>query len=93
MAKKCALMFGIVGYLIVVWFNVASFRPLGEESTFVNVLLGLCPGCVAIDLVGGGIPWRATLVFYGPIQGLLYACIGFLLGKVVQELRENRGGQ
>lgn len=82
MAKRWALYFGAVGYLLVIWYNGFAFAPLTWD--FVrNLLYHSCPMCA--DNMGAG--WKPIVLIRAPINGLNYAAIGFLVGKLIQRYR------
>jgi hypothetical protein len=83
MVKRCAILFGVLGYLLVVWFYIVS----PNEHT-LRILSFACPACPIIETVG---PTSLVyLVVFAPMNALIYAGAGFLLGKLILTLRSNR---
>jgi hypothetical protein len=84
MAKRCALYFGMAGYLLVIWHDAFRFDPL-KSSFALNWLHHACFVCVEGTL--GVQSVRGTLLIGGPINALLYAILGYLLGKAIVTIR------
>jgi hypothetical protein len=82
MGRRWGLYFGAVGYLLVIWYNGFAFAPLTWDFG-ANLLYHACLTCV--DNMGAG--WEAIVLRRAPINGLVYAALGFLVGKAIQRYR------
>ncbi len=85
MAKRSALVFGVVGYLVAIWYYTVAFAPLtwnfGRELLWFG-----CLSCLNITALPSA-RLRIALFELGPLNALIYAAIGFGVGKVAQKLR------
>jgi len=79
-----ALVFGAVGYALVVWASL-GFAPLPVE-----VALILQFSCLICFNVNGTHTGRVLTAFelFGPINALVYAVVGFLIGKLMLRIRK-----
>lgn len=82
MVKRWVVYSGAAGYLLVIWYNAWTFAPLTWDLA-ANVLYHSCPMCA--DEMGA--PWWNIALVRAPINGLHYAAVGFLAGKVLQKLK------
>ena len=80
MLKRCAILLGILGYVLVVWFYIVN--PNGHT---LSILSFVCPTCPIIETIGR--TWPVYLLIFAPINAVMYAAIGFLLGKLLIILR------
>jgi hypothetical protein len=78
MAKRLALYLGVAGYLLVIWYNGWAFAPVSSDL-LRNLLYRGCPMCM--DNMGAA--WEPICLIRAPINGLMYATFGFLVGKVI----------
>jgi hypothetical protein len=76
MAKWCALIFGMAGYLLVVWYYVVS--PYNHT---LRTLSFVCPACPIVETVGP--TWPIYLLLFGPANAAMYAAAGFAVGKLL----------
>lgn len=82
MAKRCALYFGAAGSLLVIWYYGFAFAR--QASDFAARLLNhSCFTCM--EPVAAG--WRAPVLYVAPITGLVYAALGFIVGKGIEKYK------
>ena len=81
MVKKCALLFAMFGYLLVVWYYSAGFAPLTWEFGR-NLLWHICISCMAISSLHSD-ALRLAFIVLAPINAAIYAVFGFLAGKLL----------
>ena len=88
MAKRWALFFGSVGYLLPVWYYSVAFAPItGDVSR--SILFHACLTCDhAIALHSALV--RGAFLLMGPINAAIYAAVGFLAGKLVLAIGRRR---
>jgi hypothetical protein len=81
MSKRIAFAFAVVGYLIALWYYAAAFAPV----TWTAGRAVLWYGCVACVNVSGLHSSRllSAIVFIGPMNALVYAAAGYVLGMGV----------
>src|SRR6266568_1591325 len=70
MAKRCALYFGVAGYLLAFWYYRYAFAPLTWQPG-VRLLGKACFSCMC--LLGAG--WGVSFLILGPLNGLIYAAL------------------
>ena len=81
MARRFALYFGAVGYLLVIWYNGFAFAPVKSEF-FASLLYACCPLCT--DNMGAGL---TIVTRRAPINAALYAIVGYVIGRIIQSFR------
>ena len=82
MAKRYPLVFGVVGYLVVIWYYFSfALVPSGLVGDLLQVTCFSCFHITALKL------WRIFVFELAPPNTLVYAAIGFAAGKVIQKLR------
>jgi hypothetical protein len=87
MAKRFALAFAAVGYLVAVWYYFAAFAPVTWDPG--RELLGYeCVTCVNISGFRSSRLWSA-LMFIGPANALVYGGAGYLLAVAIRKLNRN----
>ena len=86
MAKWCALFFGALGYVLVIWYYSVAFAPLTWESARY-VLWHACVACTAVSGLHSRI-LRGAFLFLGPINAIIYAMVGFFIGKLILALKK-----
>ena len=88
MKKWLATAFGVFGYAIGVFYYVCAYFRLTPELVD-KVLWYTCLGCVRL-----GTPyadrWKVGVFITGPLNGLIYALVGFLIGVAIVRLRRKR---
>lgn len=83
-AKRCALVLGIVGYSLVVWHLVFLLKPVPPTSIVREVIETVTiSGWLRCDYFDGGKQWGIALLLFGPLQCLVYGGVGFLIGKTL----------
>ncbi len=88
MAKWCALIFGAAGYLLVVWYFSVAFAPL--TSDFGRSLLWhACVSCMSITGLHST-TLRLAFLILGPINAVIYATVGYLIGRLVLSPKRGR---
>jgi hypothetical protein len=80
MAKKCAMLFAAVGYVLVIWNYSVAFAPVTWEPARHLLWYG-CVACINVTGSHSGV-LRGAFLFVGPLNALIYAGVGFLLGKL-----------
>lgn len=80
MTKRWVVAFAIVGYLIPVWYYASGFGPITSKLSRTLLWDG-CIACVNVTGFHGSRLW-AALVFIGPVNSVLYAAAGYILGLV-----------
>jgi hypothetical protein len=83
MAKQLSLVFGALGYALVIWFYIVS--PY-EHS--MKVLSFVCPTCPIVETVGH--TWALYLLIFGPVNAAMYAAGGFLVGRASRFIKNRR---
>jgi len=81
MAKRCALLFAMFGYFLVVWYYWTYFAPVNWVFGR-DLLWHMCLSCPSVTGVVSG-RLELALLLFGPINCLIYAMIGLLFGKCV----------
>ena len=85
MRKWFVMVFGLFGYAIGVFYYVGAYFRLTPELVDKAVWYS-CLGCVRV-----GTPyadrWKVGVFLVGPLNALIYAIVGFLIGAVVLRLR------
>ncbi len=89
MAKRLALYFAGVGYVLAVWYYASEFRPV--PWTIVKAILGLgCPYCILSGAdTAFGVNWEVVITA-APLNALICGIIGFLVGIAVRTIRRQR---
>jgi len=84
MAKRLALYLGAAGYALALWFYgiPADPSPSSLNLTIRKLLDAACFMLPHIDPT----PGVGALVIIGPLHGLMYAIVGFVIGKIVSKL-------
>jgi hypothetical protein len=85
MTKWGGLLFGIVGYLVAIWYYSVGFAPLSSGAA--ELLRYSCLSCVNITALQGD-RLRLAFLILGPINAALYAAAGFLIGKLLVAVRQ-----
>jgi hypothetical protein len=87
MAKWCALLFAAIGYVLVIWYYSVAFSPL-TWNFGRDLLWHMCLSCTSISGLHSS-TLRAAFLILAPINALIYAVAGFLLGKLIVKLGRN----
>jgi len=77
-------VFALYGYSLVVWYYWRIFSPVPEGTR--HFLWVCCITCASITRLGGP-PWRGILLVIAPANALIYAFLGFFVGKIIQKLK------
>jgi hypothetical protein len=87
MAKWCAPFFGVIGYLVVIWYYSNAFAPLTWDTA--RTLLGyMCLSCVSISSLHSS-TLRIAFLILGPINAAIYSLVGFVFGKLLLTLNRS----
>ncbi|HUK86403.1 MAG TPA: hypothetical protein VLT85_01955 [Terriglobales bacterium] len=91
MARRFAFVFGFVGFLLGVCYYAGGFAPL--TGVFWGILVRLaCFGCVDfVALHSARVGWGVLVL--APLNGLIYAVIGFLVGRLFTVAKAWRQGR
>ena len=90
MAKWCATVSGAIGYLLVVWHYSVGFAPV-TGGIGRSLLWNMCCSCMSVSGLHSGRLLLALLVL-GPINGAIYASIGYLIAKLLVRLSSDGRG-
>lgn len=85
MARKWALVFGVVGYLLVLWRYVWFFAPVNSVRV-AGYLEATCPVCYHVTAMRPGLTVMA-LTWFGPINALLFAIVAYLIARTIDRSR------
>jgi len=88
-AKRCALVFAAVGYLIPVWYHTTFFYP--AKGVAATLLYKACLACINVTTSPAG-HLRGALILEGPINAILYGLAGYLVAKLIQKFRKRLRG-
>ena len=85
MPRRCAFIFGLLGFLLATWAYWIDFWPMTCDACR-TLLWVACLGCVNIFALHHARVGLGVLVF-APLNALIYAAVGFLAGKLVAALK------
>jgi len=78
MCRRYAFAFAVVGYLIALWYYAAAFAPVTWTAGRALFWYG-CVACVNITGLHSS-RLLSAIVFIGPMNALVYAAAGYVLG-------------
>ena len=85
MAKRCAVIFGAIGYLLVLWRYCWAFAPVSSEQERQFLSLS-CPVCLNVTAFRPGMV-NVALLLFGPANALLFAIAAYFLARGIIRVR------
>jgi hypothetical protein len=85
MSKRWALYFCMAGYLFAIWGFLLFFAPL-TSPPWEGLLQFTCVSCAHVTVLQSS-RLKVGLLFVAPVNAAFFAGIGFVFGKVVQEVK------
>ena len=80
-----SILLGVIGYIIALTLYGVGFIRVSEP--IAHIFYVACILCPTVDNFTSPVPWRGPILIYAPINALLYAAAGWIIGLAVVKFR------